>query len=202
MRRTVTHLTAAIVVVILAWPISAEAKGQNLRVKVTGPRLTSPIRLRGDDAQSFVEASGIEQVKWDRPNVDGTLRSEISLGPPYRVSVSLDCEGSTRSVFTMTLYPLAQGGPQVLVAPRTRFCGGATIEPGWWPMRADTLTALVRAGLPRPPETSAPIPPAGVGVGRPVVADGSVAGWVAGLVLTLALLVTVTLALIRRRLRA
>jgi hypothetical protein len=157
----------------------AHAKG-NAQVTISGPGIDGSISLRGDDAFTWLGGTGVGQLKFSSPDVNGTLRPDATLGPAYSVRVSF--EPGCRGALLQTLYPFATGGAQVHVAAGQRFC---MQEPaGYWSASSEVMDLLFAKGLPRVAPAGADqgtrsgaiasgaetFPPAGILVGIAIVA--------------------------------
>ena len=147
--RTIAVLVPLLVVGCLGSP-SAMAKGENAHVVIAGPGLPGGvIELSGDDALHWFQDSGVGQVKFSGPNISGTIRPNVDLGPAYLVSLTFggpECP----AVMTQTLYPYAQGGPQIYTPPGGETCFEPPYD-GYWSGPASMLDRLHHLGLPADP---------------------------------------------------
>jgi hypothetical protein len=124
----------------------ARAKGldsAHAKVTITGPGLPGGIVTLGDDGAAFVFGSGVWEDKWDAPNIAGSLRPDIDLGPAYDVHVVLDCRPDGRSRYHQTLYPNAPEGPQLYTPDGVEACGTPGQE-GFDPV-GQSIEVLLRA---------------------------------------------------------
>jgi hypothetical protein len=148
--RTRLFVIVAIGAVMGSIALPAEAKGfDHSRVTITGPGLSAPLRLRGDDAVAYLLGSGLGESKWQVPNIGSTLEPHAKLGLAYEAVVHVDC--GTRMEFRQTLYPYAPGGLQILTAAGASGCFGESVKPGYWPASDELLQALLGKGLPATP---------------------------------------------------
>jgi hypothetical protein len=184
--RKLIRASALAVVLAITIAVPAAAKGERGTVTITGPGLSSPITLRHDDSLAWFELTGIWELKWDAPNIGGTLSPHAQLGPAYSVSAKMgpDCWGDA---VHEVLYPYAPGGPQVRMLDAQRMCG--EVLAGWWPAAPALLDTLFAAGLPRTaPKTAPAVVAAGAGDGdgvpMPLVIGAVVAMIAAGIAIT------------------
>jgi hypothetical protein len=129
----------------------AGAKGWELEhstVTIRGPSLAAPIRLRGEASGTFMFRSGGGQLKWDVPNIGGTLSPNAGLGPAYTAVVHLRCGGGVDSAYRQILYPQAPQGLQVFTPKGAKGCFPREISAGYWPASPELLAMLVKRGLP------------------------------------------------------
>jgi hypothetical protein len=150
MRRILVSMALAFAVVP-AMASMASAKGWELEhssVTIRGPGLADPIRLRGEAAATFMFRSGGGQLKWDVPNIGGTLSPNVDLGPSYTAVVHLRCGGGVDSLYRQTLYPRAPQGLQVFTPPGAKGCFPRELSTGYWPAARELLALLVKRGLP------------------------------------------------------
>ncbi len=159
---------------VAGWAAAASAKGwEHSRMIVAVDGLRDQVVRQGEDAWRFFDELGIGELKWDAPNVSGTLRPNLELGRPYVATVTFRCSPSRRSEFAITLYPRAEGGPQLLIAQGGTICDGRAIQPGWWPLREEILRPFFRLGLVRPNHGT---PSAGVSPAAIAASEGPSSG--------------------------
>lgn len=178
--RTLAVLVSLFVLACLEAP-SAMAKGENAHVVIAGPGLPGgAIELRGDDAIRWFQGSGVGQIMFNGPNINGTIRPNADLGPAYLVSLTLggpECP----SVMTQTLYPYAPGGPQIFTPAAS---GDTCFEQrvgGWWSGPTSMLGWLNRLGVPADPARAGADPqPTAAGVAASIDAGDPPVGLVAG----------------------
>jgi hypothetical protein len=126
MRRLLFTLTwVALTLGVLAAPGRAKGITDHAKVTVEGAGLPGGIITLGADGGAFVAGSGVWDVKWDAPNVGGSLEPNLPLGPAFDVRVVLRCDGGGRSRYDQTLYPNAPGGPQLFTPAGVEVCGDA-----------------------------------------------------------------------------
>jgi hypothetical protein len=101
----------------------------------------------------------------------------------------------------MTIFPKAEGGPQARIEPGGSTCDGVQVEPGWWPLRVDTLRPFFKMGMPRPLSDQAPAPAEAAPAPTRASSSGIGVGWIVGAVLTLALLAAIAVRTRRSALR-
>ena len=174
--RWVGAIVSTMVLLSIALAPSASAKGERGSVTITVPG-SAGVTMRKDDAAEFVYVTGLWEGKWDSPNVDGELTTASALGVGYAMVVRFgpECPGDR---VHQTIYPYAEGGPQVFTPEGETLCGGE-ISPGYYPARTEAFDMLVAAGLPaaapEPAEEvdATPTPPAATGTGS----GGSPGGW-------------------------
>ena len=201
-RRVLLSTAIAVVTVLVIGSAPAGAKGfehEMLTLQVAG--LSGHLRLKGEDIWPFMSSMGIEQRKWDAPNVGGDLRKDLALGTGYRVTAISVCNASQRSTFAMTIFPKAEGGPQARIEPGGSTCDGVQVEPGWWPLRVDTLRPFFKMGMPRPLSDQAAAPAEAAPASTRPSSSGIGVGWIVGAVLTLALLAAIAVRTRRSTLR-
>jgi hypothetical protein len=147
--RTLAVLVPLLVVGCLGSP-AAMAKGGNALVVIAGPGLPGgTIELRGDDALRWFQESGVGQLKFSGPNINGTIRPNADLGPAYAVSLTFggpECP----TVMTQTLYPYAPGGAQIFSPAGNDPCFGQQ-RAGYWSGPASMLERLHQLGVPADP---------------------------------------------------
>jgi LPXTG-motif cell wall-anchored protein len=104
---------------------TAGAKGfpEHAKVVVIGPGLPGGIATLGEDGAAFALGSGPWDVKWDAPNIGGSLEPDADLGPAFVVRTVLDCESGDRSRYRQRLYPDAPEGPQLFTPDGAEVCG-------------------------------------------------------------------------------
>jgi hypothetical protein len=152
---------AALVMVLgmAVWFASpAHAKGENGKVTISGPGVASPIVLRHEDAFLWFDDSGVWEAKWPDPVVAGRMRPSIELGTAYvvRARFGPECPG----LIHQTLYPFAEGGPQVLMPVDQHLCWGEALLDGYFVPSYELMNALIANGLPSRTITSAVEPDA------------------------------------------
>jgi hypothetical protein len=150
MRRILVSMAMACTVVPLMASM-AGAKGWELEhstVTIRGPGLSSPITLRHEAAGIFMLRSGGGQLKWDVPNIAGTLSPNADLGPWYTAVVHLRCGAGVHSMYRQLLYPRAPQGLQVYTPQGAKGCFPHQFSPGYWPASRELLALLVKRGLP------------------------------------------------------
>jgi len=198
-RRILLAAAIAAMTVLVIGPAPAGAKGfghEVLTVQVAG--LSGHLQLRGEDIWPFVSAMGLGDRKWDAPNVAGDLRKDLPLGAGYFATGISRCDRAEASTFGMTIFPRAEGGPQLRVDPGGSLCDGSRVEPGWWPLRTDTLRPFFKMGMPRPLSDEAPAP-GDAAPPAPGPSSGIGVGWIVGAILTVALLVAIAIRTALRR---
>jgi hypothetical protein len=127
-------------------PVSpASAKGERGSVRILIPP-DSEITLRHEDAAMYGGETGLFEVKWDEPNLGGTLSGSADLGVGFKVLVRFGPE-CPDDVVHQVIYPYVEGGPQVFTPPGEVMCGG-TVPDGYYPASPELLDLLVKAGLP------------------------------------------------------
>jgi hypothetical protein len=188
----VAGIQAALIASVLAGP--ASAKGwEHSRLTLRTDGLSGEIVRRGENAWTFIDEMGVRDAKWDAPNVGGTLDPKLAIGDAYLVRVILECQPAELSTFAMSLYPRADGGPQLFIEREQTLCDGTTVEPGWWPLRSETLRPFYRLGLARPFPAKAstmasPASVAGLAASTPISPPLPAAAWFVGGLVVLVLL--------------
>jgi hypothetical protein len=76
----------------------------------------------GDDGGAFALESSPWDVKWDAPNIGGSLEPDTDLGPALVVRIVLDCGSGDRSRYRQRLYPDAPDGPQLFTPDGVEVC--------------------------------------------------------------------------------
>jgi hypothetical protein len=124
---------------------TAVAKGfpEHAKVMIVGPGLPGGIVTLGDDGAAFVLESRPWDVKWDAPNIGGSLEPDADLGPALVVRTVLDCESGDRSRYRQRLYPDAPQGPQLFTADGVEVCGDPA--PAGYDALGPGLQALLRS---------------------------------------------------------
>jgi hypothetical protein len=184
---------AVAVVPVPAWANGADA------VTIRGDDLPDPIVVRASNAPQLTAALHAE-VSWlvgrsataDEPDPD-------TVGPRYVIEVHIDGEVRHR----YELYPLAEGGPRVFRPEEQP--GGRTADPAWYFGRLSMPDTLYAAGI-EVPGAQPRMPGGGGGGGEPLPratpppagADGMMAAWREGVLLTAlaALAIIIGLALV------
>jgi hypothetical protein len=180
--------------------LPARAKGfENATVTITGPGLGAPIRLRGDDAFTYGMGSGFDQLKWDAPNVRGTLKPDADLGPAYTAVVRMGCDGSGKASFTQTIYPEAEGGVQILTPEGSTWCFGLDVPSGYWAASSDMEALLAAHGVSVDHAQEVRAQPARVAAVTPPDRDNGSAGLVGLVVGLLLVLGAGAFVIVRRR---
>jgi len=163
----------------LALASPASAKGERGSVRILIPP-DGAIILRHDDAVTYAAESGLFELKWDEPNLDGTLSASTDLGTGFKVLVRFGPE-CPDDVVHQQIYPYIEGGPQVFTPAGEVMCGAA-VPDGYFPAPTHLLDLLVKAGLPPadmvPTATPAPEGSATAGGGGGSGGSGP-AGWLA-----------------------
>jgi hypothetical protein len=150
--RTRLLFIVAIGAIMGAVATPAQAKAfEHSRVTITGPGLSAPLRLHGNDAVAYLSGVGLSEPKWQVPNIGGTLDLHADLGSPYAAVVDIDCAAGRRAAFRQTLYPYAPGGLQILTPDGATWCSGQDVKAGYWPASDELLQALFAKGLPATP---------------------------------------------------
>jgi hypothetical protein len=150
--RTRLLVIVAIGAAVGSGALLAEAKGfEHSRVTITGPGLSAPLRLHGDDAMMYLANMGLSETKWQVPNIGSTLDPQADLGSAYTAVVDVDCGSGRRARFRQTLYPYALGGLQMLTPDGATWCSGQDVKAGYWPAPDELLHALFAKGLPATP---------------------------------------------------
>jgi hypothetical protein len=181
-----------------AWASAADA------VTIRGDDLPDAIVVRASNSPQLTAALFAE-VSWlvgrsataDEPEPD-------AVGPRYVLEVHIDGEVRHR----YELYPLADGGPRVF-RPQEQ-PGGRTADPAWYFGRLSMPDTLYAAGIEVP--GAQPRVPGGGGGGEPLPqatappagADGMMAAWREGVLLTalVALAIVIGLALVALLIRS
>jgi hypothetical protein len=103
---------------------TAVAKGipEHAKVTIVGAGLPGGIVTLGDDGGAFALESSPWDVKWDAPNIGGSLEPETDLGPALVVRIVLDCGSADRSRYRQRLYPDAPDGPQLFTPDGVQVC--------------------------------------------------------------------------------
>jgi hypothetical protein len=123
----------------------AFAKGERGSVRILFPP-DGLIVLRHEDAAMYAADSGLFEVKWDEPNLGGTLSGSADLGTGSKVLVRFGPE-CPDDVVHQVIYPYVEGGPQVFTPPGEVMCGNP-VPDGYYPAPVHLLDVLVKAGLP------------------------------------------------------
>jgi hypothetical protein len=157
MRRFATIPIAAALVGLFASGASAKGFEQNAKVTISGAGLPGGIVTLEGDGGRFVLGSSVHDLKWDPPNIGGSLRPGVDLGPAFRVRVVLRCVEGGHARYDQTLYPNAPQGPQLFTGDGVVVCGDA-VPGGYVPLGPETERLLRSHGVDvRPLEAPAPV---------------------------------------------
>ena len=155
-----------IVAAALVLPAAAIAKGPSEAV-VTGPGLDDDgvaIVLTGDDAD-YTNLSGFFPASFGQ-SPDPMLASppEGTLGPKYRVSLTVPGPSGKDDTILQDVYPYAEPSPVTYTPPGQKFFGTERTRGGWYVSTIGLRNVLVHAGLP----ASSPVGDTGGGGNRTV----------------------------------
>ena len=198
MKRALLVLALACLPLVL--PVVAEAKGPS-EATVSGPGLDEALSFRGagepgtgSSLATLAEASGFFPAMFGQtPDPMLGARPKGDLGPRYTVTYRVPGPSGSESTIRQHLYPYARGGPVTYTPPGQSFFDGQRTSGGWFQGSPALKTVLVEAGLPR---TSPSSSDSGWGLPHPSTGTFAVAAAFA------LLLVAVSAAVVRRRLRA
>lgn len=146
-------LAVALAAVVASGWTAAGAKGP-LDVTISGPGLTSPIRLSEISANELARNSSFFRQSADGGTAD---RPAGALGPRYAATFRWNLGQREPSVLRQDLYPFADAGALSYTPPGQSVGDGR--RAGGWSRAGPQLTLLlVAAGVPIPPSYAAPVP--------------------------------------------
>jgi len=155
-----------IVAAALALPAAALAKGPSEAI-VTGPGIDDDgvaIVLSGDDAD-YTNLSGFFPASFGQsPDPMLASRPDGTLGPKYRVTLTVPGPSGKDDTILQDVYPYAVPSPVTYTPPGQTFFGTERTRGGWFVSTAGLTNVLVHAGLP----AESPVADTGGGDGRTV----------------------------------
>jgi hypothetical protein len=190
-RRLLTVLLPALVLVVLADPASAKGPSE---ATLTGPGIDEPIDLRdavGDE--TFWAMSG-DLGAYAAMGGTGLIGSRAEVGRPIGElgpAYELTWGGFVEHDVTVVLHPYAEGGGRLFVPGGQDTITGYPTEEGWFVLPRRVVPALHEAGLPRAPAEPVAVAsrvadePGGSWPVADVAAGAAVAAGLAGAVLLL-----------------
>jgi hypothetical protein len=147
-------LLATVLTAGLAFVWATAAAKAPFDVTISGPGLTSPIRLSEISANELARNSAFFGQTSDRVTAD---RPAGALGPRYAATYRWSLGQRAPSVLRQDLYPFADAGPLSYTPPGQRV--GERRRTGGWSRAGPQLTMLlVAAGVPIPPSYVVPVP--------------------------------------------
>jgi hypothetical protein len=149
------HLLASLVVVALALPASALAKGAE-SATIHGPGLSSAIGLPGSGEPGggtplgrIADFTGFYPEAFGQsPDPTVAKPPPGDLGPRYTITYVMPGPNGTRDRLVQDVYPYATPDPVTYMAPGQSFFAGQRTEGGWYVSPVALKQALVRVGLP------------------------------------------------------
>jgi len=148
------YFIAAVVVVALALPAAAVAKGP-ISASISGPGLEGPLVIKGDGEGpgtalgTLASTSGFfAQMYGQSPDPTLASRPTGTLGPRYLAVYVVPGPNDIRSRVIQYIYPYAKPGALTYMRAGQTFWNGRKAHGGWYQASAALKRVLVRAGLP------------------------------------------------------
>jgi hypothetical protein len=153
MRRQI--VAAAVLVVALALPATAAAKGP-ASASISGPDVRSlAIQGQGEGQPGtplgmLVDAGGyFSQMFGENPDPTVKARPKGILGPRYKVVYVVPGPNGIESKVVQFLYPFAKPVPLTYMKPGQRFWNTERAHGGWYRSSTALTRMLITKGLPR-----------------------------------------------------
>jgi len=173
-RATAAGLVLATGILLIAMAVPARAKGAQ-RVVITGPGLSDPVVLSGDDAGILFSRSGLDTGIWSCLTRGGCVphRPQGELGPRFLATYVLlfpNASGrEVRSRVVQYLYPQAQPKPLAYVPAGQPYSGRRTVggTSRFSPTFLENVTGVDLGAVPPPvasPAAPAVAPPSDDGI--------------------------------------